>query len=473
MGSSGLPGGRGPSSFVQSRTLFLINLAAIMESADERLLPAVYQEVGVALKASPSKLGTLTFTRALVQALFSPMAGFLAMHYDRGTVIGIGTIIWAGATLIVGLSTTYFQAMIGRAITGVGLAIVIPAIQSFVADSHEEGRGLAFGWLNLTGNVGGIGGSMAATMLAGGRYFGMDGWRVAFVGMAVISLGVGWLVYAYVVDPRPVSEGSGPGTFRESLSSSMTGVRSVLKLRSFQLIIAQGVIGSIPWQSLVFFTMWLQLIGFSHSNAAYLMGLFSTGCAFGAVFGGWLGDRAAKRFPGAGRIMCAQYSAGSGVPFTWLLLLMIPQDPQLFWLYGALLFLMATSISWCQSACNNPIFADIVPPDLRTTIYAFDRAFEGSLSALAAPLVGVLAEVMYGYKFDVLKASEPSAANARALSNGLFACMAPSFGICAATYGLLYATYHKDKDRVDAKVYKDRERRPLKMEEVSNAAFSL
>lgn len=80
---------------------------------------AVYQEVGVALNASPSKLGTLTFTRALVQALFSPLAGFLAMHYDRGTVIGIGTLIWAGATLVVGLSTTYFQAMIGRAITGV------------------------------------------------------------------------------------------------------------------------------------------------------------------------------------------------------------------------------------------------------------------------------------------------------------------------------------------------------------------
>jgi hypothetical protein len=54
-------------------------------------------------------------------------------------------------------------------------------------------------------------------------------------------------------------------------------VRTVLRVRTFQLIIAQGVIGSIPWQSLVFFTMWLQLIGFSHGRAAYLMGLFSTG----------------------------------------------------------------------------------------------------------------------------------------------------------------------------------------------------
>jgi hypothetical protein len=83
------------------------------------LLLAVYQEVGIALNASPSKLGTLTFTRAVVQALCSPLAGFLAMHYDRGTVIGMGTLVWAAATLGVGLSTTYFQAMIGRAVTGV------------------------------------------------------------------------------------------------------------------------------------------------------------------------------------------------------------------------------------------------------------------------------------------------------------------------------------------------------------------
>jgi MFS family permease len=90
-----------------------------------------------------------------------------------------------------------------------GLAIVIPAIQSFVADSHEEGRGLAFGFLNLTGSIGGIGGSMAATMLAGGTYFGIDGWRVAFLGMSIVSLGVGWLVYAYAIDPRPVALSEG------------------------------------------------------------------------------------------------------------------------------------------------------------------------------------------------------------------------------------------------------------------------
>ena len=31
---------------------------------------------------------------------------------------------------------------------------------------------------------------------------GLPGWRVAFLGMAVVSALIGWLVYAFVIDPR-------------------------------------------------------------------------------------------------------------------------------------------------------------------------------------------------------------------------------------------------------------------------------
>lgn len=42
--------------------------------------------------------------------------------------------------------------------------------------------------------------------------------------------------------------------------------------------------------------------------------------------------------------------------------------------YGALLALMGVLISWAAPACNNPIFAEIVPPHLRNMIYSFDRS---------------------------------------------------------------------------------------------------
>lgn len=72
--------------------------------------------------------------RALVQALCSPIAGLLATKYNRTQVIGWGTMLWAASTAGVGMSTSYFQCAVWRAFTGVGLAIVIPAVQSFVAD---------------------------------------------------------------------------------------------------------------------------------------------------------------------------------------------------------------------------------------------------------------------------------------------------------------------------------------------------
>ena len=40
-------------------------------------LPAVYRFVGASFAASPSQLGYLTLSRALVQALASPLGGLL------------------------------------------------------------------------------------------------------------------------------------------------------------------------------------------------------------------------------------------------------------------------------------------------------------------------------------------------------------------------------------------------------------
>lgn len=53
--------------------------------------------------------------------------------------------------MAVGLSTTYWELALARALNGVGLAVVLPSIQSFVADTHSaEQRGSGFGWLQFT-----------------------------------------------------------------------------------------------------------------------------------------------------------------------------------------------------------------------------------------------------------------------------------------------------------------------------------
>lgn len=54
---------------------------------------------------------------------------------------------------------------------------------------------------------------------------------------------------------------------------------------------------------------------------------------------------------------------------------MLPYDASavMAWVYGGLLAVMGILISWAAPACNNPIFAEIVPPHLRNMIYSFDR----------------------------------------------------------------------------------------------------
>ena len=70
-------------------------------------------------------------------------------------------------------------------------------------------------------------------------------------------------------------------------------------------------------------------------------------------------------------------------------------------LYACALVAMNSLGSWAGPACNNPAFADIVPPHMRNLVFAFDRCFEGAVAACAAPLVGMLAEKRFGFKVSL------------------------------------------------------------------------
>ncbi|KAF5960515.1 hypothetical protein HYC85_001724 [Camellia sinensis] len=122
----------------ETLTLILVNLAGIMERADESLLPGVYKEVGAALHTDPTGLGSLTLFRSVVQSFCYPLAACLAVRHNRAHVISLGAFLWAAATFLVAISSTYFEVAVSRGLSGIGLAIVTPAIQSLVADSTDE-----------------------------------------------------------------------------------------------------------------------------------------------------------------------------------------------------------------------------------------------------------------------------------------------------------------------------------------------
>lgn len=436
-------------------TLILVNLAGIMERADESLLPGVYKEVGEELHADPTRLGSLTLFRSMVQASCFPLAAYLAVRHNRAHIIAYGAFLWAAATILVAFSSSFFQVAISRGLNGIGLAIVGPAIQSLVADStNDENRGMAFGWLQLTSNLGSIIGGLLSLLMASTTIMGVSGWRIAFHLVGIISVIVGILVRLFADDPR-FSKGREPEnvvkgqTLWSEVKDLMREAKSVVKIQSFQIIVAQGVSGSFPWSALSFAPMWLELTGFSHKKTAFLITLFVIGNSFGGLFGGRVGDALSKRFPSSGRIVLAQISSASAIPLGALLLLALKDDPSTLFTHAIVLFIMGFFISWNGPATNNPIFAEIVPEKSRTSIYALDRSFESVLASFAPPIVGLLAQHVYGYT-PIEKGSESIATdrgNATSLAKALYASIGVPMALCCFIYSFLYKTYPRDKER--------------------------
>ncbi|GJM98947.1 hypothetical protein PR202_ga16000 [Eleusine coracana subsp. coracana] len=442
------------------RTLLLVNLASIMERADEALLPAVYREVGAALHATPAGLGALSLCRSIVQAACYPLAAYAAARHNRAHVIAVGAFLWAAATFLVGISDTFLQVAISRGLNGIGLALVVPSIQSLVADSTDDGtRGTAFGWLQLASSLGLISGGFVGLLLAQTTVLGVAGWRVAFHLVAAISIAVGIFNWLYAVDPhfptdenaaRHDSDGSKrqPATAREVVAEMVEEAKFVVRIPTFQIFVAQGVSGTFPWSALSFASMWLELVGFTHARTAVLMTVFWVASSLGGLIGGKMGDLLALRYPDAGRIVLSQISAGSAVPLAAVLLLGLPDDPSKGAVYGVVLFVMGVFISWNGPATNFPIFAEIVPEKSRTSIYALDRSFESVLASFAPPIVGLLAERVFGYRPDDKGTSvQQDRENAKSLAKALYTAIAIPFTVCTSIYSFLYCSYPRDRDR--------------------------
>ncbi|KAK8466849.1 hypothetical protein PHAVU_008G172800 [Phaseolus vulgaris] len=413
----------------ETATLVLVNLAGIMERADESLLPGVYKEVGAALHTDPTGLGSLTLFRSIVQSSCYPIAAYLAVRHNRAHVIALGAFLWAAATFLVAFSSTFFQVALSRAFNGIGLALVAPAIQSLVADSTDDSnRGMAFGWLQLTANVGSIIGGLFSVLIAPITVFGIP-------------------------DNGTNDRRQAPNkTFWSEVKDLVQESKSVLKISSFQIIVAQGVTGSFPWSALSFAPMWLELIGFTHNKTAFLIALFVVASSIGGLFGGKMGDILSKHLPNSGRIILAQISSGSAIPLAALLLLGLPDDPSSIVSHALVLIIMGLLISWNAPATNNPIFAEIVPERSRTSVYALDRSFESILSSFAPPAVGILAQHVYGYKPIPEGSSESQEIltdreNAASLAKSLYTAIGIPMAICCIIYTFLYRTYPRDRER--------------------------
>ncbi|CAD7698676.1 unnamed protein product [Ostreobium quekettii] len=489
------------------RTTLVINLTAIFEWADLVILPAMYDNVSRAFDdASPRQMGQLSTARGVVQALSSPIGGALGHFNDRISIIVAGCVIWGVMTMVFGTLSSLALATLVWSLNGFGQSLVIPNSQSIIADYYPaKARGRAFGTIYFTQSVGEILGSLYAVSLGSRQVGPVDGWRFVMFTFAIFSALTAFANWAFARDPRafasppgregvemgeigettvdetPIDEGdgesnkdaddgvggkveedsreggkdgeNGPARAARVRSEELLGMFwSVLKIPTFCIIILQGVVGSMPWKGLMgFFILYFQLMGMTDVQAWQAYSAFLVGTAFGGLLGGWVGDAAAKISPDHGRILACQFSVLSGLPLTAILFRWMPSNaaPATVAGYVLICFVYGLLISWAAPACNNPIFAEIVPAERRSVIYAFDRCLENAIASLANMWVGAASEV-YGFQGGASRSGDPQkdAENSRALGMAMLVFSVVPWSLCFLFYMGLHYTYPRDKSRV-------------------------
>lgn len=440
----------------RARTTVVVNLASILERCNEQTLPALYRYVGKTFHATPQQLGYMTLACALVQAVCAPLGGMLGHFYNRVYVMSLGAFIWGTMCIVFAFTTTVRAGVSVWAWNGLGLGLLIPNAQSLIADYFSEySRGKAFGALYLTGALGGTLGALYATNIGHLHPLGMHGWQFAFITVGLVSIGIGFLNLFASVDPRYKVEEpeyqQEPDVLKDhaTVHRALQDIATVISVPSFVIVVAQGIVGSTPWNALVFTTLYMQLMGMTDFQASLIAALFLTGTAIGGQAGGWLGDVAARRSPKHGRVFVAQFSVFIGVPISFAIFKLLPMETTHFWvvIYSLAMFFWGTLISWVAPACNSPIFAEIVPPQLRAIIYSFDRAFEGAIAATGAPIVGWLAQHL-GFSTDPDKPTTDRD-RAVALGSAIVICTVVPWTLCGILFTGLHVTYPKDKARAE------------------------
>ena len=440
------------------RTLFVHWLAAAVDGADKRLLAALFRALEASFGFGPADLGMLMVGQNLALALSAPVWGQLAdASRERIRLLAAGSALWGLWTALFAGATSFYQMLALRVLTGAALSAVTPISQSVVADiATAEQRGRQFGLIGASDNLGSLLGGIFATTVGGTMVGALDGWRFVFLVLAAVSFVLAAIAPCVATDPRadaPRAADGGARGLRGQLRSGWRKAAETFRVRTFLLIVSQGIFGSVPWNALSFSTMWLQYVGFSDASASLVTGMAILGVCLGNILGGYLGDAAAARLPDTGRVRVAQTSVALGTLLQPVILYGLPWDPNWAPAYGFVFFLQGLVCSWCFAATNRPIFSELVPPASRASLLSWAVAVEGaSASIFGAPVVGLLAEKVFGYtprRGEVGALGEAvKARNAAALAHAMLYMTVVPWICCFLLYNLVVYTYGPDRDAV-------------------------
>jgi len=343
--------------------LFTINLFNFI---DRQIIFGVFPLVGKDLSLSDAQLGSLGSAFVILYMLASVPLGILGDRARRNRVIALGVGVWGAATFLSGLSRSYVQLFVSRALVGIGEAAYGPVATAMVSDYFPKAR-RAFVNAVFTSAIP-LGAALG--VLLGGTVGTHFGWRSAFFLVGLPSLCLVPLAWRLPEPPRGASDlalmGDGPlaaGPIPRPEGSIRKEILGLFRIPTFVMVCVVGMLVAFSTGA---FAAWLPT--YLHrvkrlplvQAAAWYGGIQALSGVLGVVVGGLVGD-ALMKHTRAGHLLTIGGGFLVSAPLGFLFLL--HSDPRVFLtaLFFAVFFLVL------YTGTVNAVIHNVVHPNLRAT----------------------------------------------------------------------------------------------------------
>nr|WP_256327397.1 MFS transporter [Variovorax sp. EL159] len=224
--------------------------------------------IGEYFSASVIALQWVVDSYNLVYAVLLLTGGLLADLYGRRRIFMTGAAVFTGATLLCALSTSVWMLIAGRALAGLGAALLMPASLAIIRvvwqDSAERGRALGI-WAACNGLAMAIGAPLGGLLI---HHFG---WRSIF--LAVIPLSGAALLLVL----RSIPESSDPKGRSLDMPAQVFGALALggLAFAAIQSHDAPALAAAVLATAVVAFVLFLRIEHGKGAAALVPLDLFS------------------------------------------------------------------------------------------------------------------------------------------------------------------------------------------------------
>ncbi|MGG3466066.1 MFS transporter [Neobacillus pocheonensis] len=168
-------------------TIFVIILLAAFEHIVIGLFPPIIQYIAKDLHVDIASLGFVSAANILVTSISSIYWGYLSGKYHRKKMLIIGTLIWTLSIFLTSFSNSYFELLIFQIGTGLGLGCIGSIGFSVLTDYIPyQKRGFILSFWGMAQGMGGIAGSILASLTTANNSWRMPFEIVGFIGLVVI-----------------------------------------------------------------------------------------------------------------------------------------------------------------------------------------------------------------------------------------------------------------------------------------------